>query len=102
MRDDPKGRHKKLADTWMLMADSVLRVLQSDEPPSASQLEVVRKWLDQNGVTLDSLIRWRGGLGFDPNMLPTFNDSEGDTAHDDTAAEPKQGDALRRIVPFAK
>ncbi len=95
--EDNKQRRAMLEDTWLLMAKAVLRTLQSEEP-SASALEVARKWLDSNSVTLDTLRGWAGGLGdVDPASLPTFDDSDDDDSEGSNAPA-----ALRTVVPFAK
>lgn len=96
MSSDPKERRAKLQTTWLLMANAVLRSLQ-DEKPSASTLDVARRWLDSNGVTLETLQSWRGELGFDPSSLPRFDDAD---EHSDSGDAPGD-DALKRVPPFA-
>lgn len=76
----------------------MLRSLESDAP-SAASLEAVRKFLADNGCTADTLMLWRsGGLGFDPNSLPTFSDGD-DGKQCESAASDKA--ALADVAPFA-
>ncbi|OJU31999.1 MAG: hypothetical protein BGN99_03445 [Alphaproteobacteria bacterium 65-37] len=85
MRDNAKK--DQLFRTWALMADAVERALTAEEP-SAASLEVARKWLDANGVTLEVLQSWRrNGLGF-VGPLPTFNDDDETTDSPSTEANP--------------
>lgn len=89
------ARREKLDKTWTLMADAILRALEVDEP-SAASLEVARKWLDANGVTLDTLRDWRRGIGaYGP--LPTFSDDD-DT--DEQTSGGGSNDALAKVPPF--
>lgn len=92
-------QRQKLAKTWTLMADAVLRALEADAP-SAASLEVARKWLEANSVTLDAIRSWdRGPLGFH-GPLPTFSD-DGDKGDQDGSDGAPLADPLRRIPPFA-
>jgi hypothetical protein len=79
------------------MAKHVMAILESDETPSASTLEVCRKWLDGQGVTADAIRMWAGGLGFDPSSLPRFEDD----GHE-AASSGAQVDPFRNIAPFRK
>lgn len=93
-----KERQEQLARTWQLLADAMLRSLES-EAPSAASLECVRKFLADNGCTADTLMLWRsGGLGFDPGSLPTFSDDEGGKQGGSAASDKA---ALMRVPPFA-
>lgn len=90
----------KLARTWTLMADAVLRALEADAP-SASSLEVARKWLEANNTTLDTIRDWRrGALGFD-GPLPTFHDDDDDNSDQGSGGAAPLADALRHVPPFA-
>lgn len=99
MSSDPNNeRRAKLSKTWLLMADAVLRSLQVDQP-SASALDVARRWLDSNGTNLAALQQWAGGLGFDPNLLPQFGDE--DNSDQGGGGEASLADPLRHVPPFA-
>lgn len=93
---DKSAQREQLARCWELMANSIERALTADNP-SASSLEVARKWLEANGVTLDVVRSWRmNGHGFDPTSLPVFQDD--DDSGGDTPAEVAP---LRVVAPFA-
>jgi len=91
------SKRDQLAKTWNLMAKHVLAILDSDETPSASMLEVCRKWLEAQGVTADTVRAWQqhplGHIG----PLPTFTDDPAD----DYGTAP-EADPLKVIVPFSK
>jgi len=90
-------RREKLDRTWTLMADAILRGLEAGEP-SASMLDVARRWLSENGVTLSALRDWRSdGLG-NYGPLPVFNDDDDEGGQQRPAsADP----ALTKVPPFA-
>ena len=97
------GRHDNdqkqvLVSAWMLLAQNIVRSLESGTA-SASTLNVVRQFLQQEGVNLAEIKRWASGhnglLGFDPSHLPTFDDNDGASAA--TAVEP---DPLKAVPPF--
>lgn len=99
--NNPKDRRALLQQTWLLMANAVLKSLQADQP-SAATLDTARRWLDSNGVTLEALQAWRGGLGFD-GPLPVFNDDDDDmnSGSSSGSSDGAATDPLRRVVPFA-
>ncbi len=92
---DKTAQLEQLARTWELMAAAVEKTLQA-ESPSASSMDVARRWLASNGANLDTIRSWRmgNGLGFAPASLPTFND-------DDDEDDEEPSDALKVIAPFA-
>lgn len=92
--DELKARRAKLSRAWTLMADAVLRSLEADSP-SASALEVGRKFLADNGATIDAIRDWRGSLGVDPASLPTFDDSDED-------GDSSMPSALRTVPGFVE
>jgi hypothetical protein len=98
MNNHRDARKAKLEAIFNLTVDAVIRALSDPEtPPSASMIEAARKVLADNQCTLDQLIAWRSGLGFDPANLPTFDDP-----NDDHTAGPSEADPLRKIAPFGK
>ena len=98
MRDRSSAQREQLARTFDLMADAVEKALSADNP-SASALEVGRKWLEANGATLDTVRSWRmnNGLGFDPSHLPKFDDSD----DAEGGGAPAVPNPLRVVPPFA-
>lgn len=100
MSNDKSARQKKLSDMWTLTADAVLHALKADAP-SAASLEVARKFLADNGCSLDTLRDWRmlGAGFFDPKQLPKFDDDNADDAiapSSNTSTDP-----LKDVPPFA-
>ena len=81
---------------WTKTANAILRALDSDAP-SAASLEVARKFLADQGTTLDALRQWTANpLGFNPSDLPKFGPDD----EDDPGAPAEADDALRRVPPF--
>lgn len=92
MAADLKKRQELLTETWLLTARAILRALNA-ETPSASSLDVARRWLDSNGVTLETLRGWHGSR-LEGLTLPTFSDGD-----EDDGAVPS---ALKSVPSFVE
>ena len=77
----PSGEREALLDQiWGLQAAAIAEALKHGEP-SAALLNVVTKWLGEQGVNWDSLKSRRGGSLLPPGtVLPFFDDEPGATA----------------------
>ena len=84
---------------WALMCTRVLAILEGDDVPSSSALEVCRKWIDTQGVTADVIHQWTAGTGFNPKDLPTFPDDPNEDHGHGTATGPA---SLRNVAAFSE
>jgi hypothetical protein len=75
-----KAEQDQLKSLWFALRDTMLDQLKDqDEPPKASFLNVVRQFLRDNGVTLDSIgdpLAMREALEKLTADLPTYDDEE--------------------------
>ena len=77
----PSGEREALLDTiWGLQAAAIAEALKHGEP-SAALLNVVTKWLGEQGVNWDSIKSRRGGSMLPPGtVLPFFGDEPSEPA----------------------
>lgn len=88
------ARREELTDMWHKTARAILRALDSEEP-SAASLEVARKFMADNGTTMDAIRDWQGSpLGI-MGPLPTFDDDP-----IESTGEPTEADPLRAVPDF--
>lgn len=75
-----KADQDQLQALWFALRDTMLDQLKDqDEPPKASFLNVVRQFLRDNGITLDSIgdpLAMRAALEKMTEDLPTYDDEE--------------------------
>lgn len=75
-----KVEQDQLKSLWFALRDNMLDQLKDqDEPPKASFLNVVRQFLRDNGITLDSIgdpLAMREALEKMTEDLPTYDDEE--------------------------
>ena len=76
----PKADQDQLQALWFALRDTMLDQLKDqDEPPRASFLNVVRQFLRDNGVTLDSIsdpLAMKAALERMTEDLPTYEDDD--------------------------
>lgn len=76
----PKADQNQLQALWFALRDTMLDQLKDqDEPPRASLLNVVRQFLRDNGVTLDSIsdpLAMKAALERMTEDLPTYEDDD--------------------------
>lgn len=74
----PQAEQDQLKSLWFALRDTMLDQLKDqDEPPKASFLNVVRQFLRDNGITLDSIgdpLAMREALEKMTEDLPTYDD----------------------------
>jgi len=76
-------RQKLLFEIYELLVDDMLRALKSGEC-KASMLDVVRKFLTDNGVTVRTIDDFRAGLeriAEDLKALPSFDPDDNEKTH---------------------
>ena len=76
----PQADQEQLKSLWFALRDTMLEQLKAqDEPPKASFLNVVRQFLRDNGITLDSIgdpLAMQEALEKMTEDLPTYDDEE--------------------------
>jgi hypothetical protein len=76
----PQAEQEQLKSLWFALRDTMLDQLKAqDAPPKASFLNVVRQFLRDNGITLDSIgdpLAMREALEKMTEDLPTYDDEE--------------------------
>jgi len=74
-----KADQEQLKSLWFALRDTMIDQLKAEDTPKASFLNVVRQFLRDNGVTLDSIgdpIAMRAALEKMTEDLPTYDDEE--------------------------
>lgn len=74
-----KADQEQLKSLWFALRDTMLNQLKAEDPPKASFLNVVRQFLRDNGITLDSIgdpLAMQEALEKMTEDLPTYDDEE--------------------------
>lgn len=101
--DQPLSKEEGRADLtsmWKKTANAILRALDADEP-SASCLEVARKFMADNEATISQIREWSGSpLGNLVDALPTFTDDDDSDLRPSNQAQ--QAEHLRNVADFRR